>query len=138
MTNKQLKKYWDIFDMTAIAYGYKCNNHDDLYMGIGSMCYKADKFAPLIHLRIEKGYKVGKEVIIPTSMNILVEDRNGNNILDGNVCGVYRLEDCDDFENKFTDMCKYVFDKYVVYSKDNRLDFVFNGYKEERIKWNNM
>lgn len=135
MNNKQLNKYWDRFLDIAESYGYSCINHNDHAMGTGSILFKSDKFVPIIQLCIWQELKTKGKVVEDGSISIHVEDRNGNSVLDGPTCAIHCLKDCPDLEEKFEKMCSYVFEKYSKYSKQNRLDFVFNELPEERIEW---
>ena len=137
MTTKQIDKLWNRFHKIAEGYGYDCYPHNDRNMGIGTTCCQSDRFVPIINLSIqpELKYKHKKEVAIPMSMTLFVKDRNGNTVIDGPYCAVYSLNDCPDFNEKFEDMCTYVFDKYSAYSRENRLDFAFNELTEERKEW---
>ena len=125
MTNKQLNTYWDKVIVMAEKYGYSCVNHNDVTMGTGSVFYNHnDSFTPIINLVISRELN-RMNPIVPASILLLVEDRNGTNILNGPNCAVNVLKDCEDFDKRLEEMCKYVFDKYSHYSKKNRLDFIF-------------
>ena len=138
MKNKTLEKHWRYVADVANQYGYECWNHNDSLQGIGATIYKEDKFVPIINLNIEPELIIDKRVVITAKMFFLIQDRNGNDILTGKTCAVHSLEDCEDFEIRLKEMCKYVFNKYSQYSRENRLDFAFNEYKEERMEWNNI
>lgn len=136
MTNREIDKNWDACIDMATEYGYEGYSYNETNLGIGSTFFKTDRFVPIINLCVYPEVKKGKDVLVPASMSIHVKDRNGNDILTGVCCAVHTLEDCEDFKNRFADMCRYVFDKYSQYSKTNRLDFVYNELSEERINWN--
>jgi len=136
MTDKQIEKAWDTFLKVADEYGYKYNHHNDSTMGTGTTCWKDDPFIPIIKLDIRSELKIRSKLIDPASMTIFVRDRNGNTILGGEFCAVHTLKDCKGFSKKLKEMSRYVFDKYSKYSRENRLDFVFNGLKMERVDWN--
>ncbi len=127
MTSKQINGYWDRISKIAEKYGYSEYAFNDINLGTGSDFYKdGDIFAPLIKYIIWN-----KE-----SVSIHIQDRNGNDIMHGPTCAVHTLNDCKDFKERFEMICSYVFEKYSKYSKQNRLDFVFNEIKQERIDWN--
>ena len=73
----------------------------------------------------------------PRSYNIFIEDRNGNFAIDGSTVAIYSLNEKentyeDDLLNSFHQMLNDVYDKYKDFSKENRLDFVFNGLEVDR------
>ena len=136
MTYKVLQIYWDYVSSIADDYGYDCWHHNNVSQGIGTIMSKEDRFVPIINLGITPELVIDGKVVIPAEISFIVEDRNGNSILSGETCAVHRLKDCEDFEVRLEAMCKYVFDKYSQYSRENRFDFVFNEYEKERIEWN--
>lgn len=125
---------WKYFNEYAINKGYKVCTHNDSMMGRSTTAYTSDNFKPIMKFTLfgipDLSYDFG----------IIVEDRNGNSILNGDTCGAYSLQaspntDFEELQKRFKKMVKYVFSKYEVYSRENRLDFVFKGSKEERIKF---
>ena len=127
--NKKLSKAWKYVEKFAKERGYECWSHNSVSQGAGATIYKdEDRFIPIMSLNIWWGEGV----------SIHVEDRNGNAILDGECCAVHILNSCKDFEDRLEKMCAYVFDKYSKYSRENRLDYVFNNLKEERIEWHKI
>ena len=127
MDEKKLINAWEYVDKVAVTRGFCCIDHNDADQGAGATIFTNtnDTFVPIFHLNI--WWREG--------LSIHVMDRNGNDILHGPTCAVHILDDCKDFESRLEKMCTYVFDKYSKYSRENRLDFKFNNFKEERIEW---
>ena len=67
-------------------------------------------------------------------ISLFVQDRNGNSIITGETAAIYDIKSVhsEDFIQRVIEMANAAFDKYAVYSKENRLDFAFNGYETER------
>ena len=127
MNEKKLIKAWKYVDKYAKEKGFGYWDHNNEYQRAGATIttISNDKFVPIFNLNIWWGQ----------GLSIHVEDRNGNDILDGPTCAVHILNDCKDFEKKLEKMCDYVFGKYSQYSRENRLDFRFNNLTQERIEW---
>lgn len=127
--DERTTRIWEIFNDKANEFGYTIRTYNDSIMGIGTTAFQQeDKYIPIILFKI--GYK---------EVSIMVQDRNGDAILMGDLCACYKLKDVDseDYEQKFAEMCDYAINKWSKYSKDNRLDFVFNNLEQERIDWDN-
>lgn len=111
--------------------GYSVNIYEENEvnsMGYGGWATKDDKYAIFFKL-VEFSY--------PRSFSIHAEDRNGNSILHGETVAIYSVSGKDNLSNeellsRFKMALNDVYDKYKVYSKENRLDFVFNELKMER------
>ena len=149
MKNYEIKKLWDKFNDIARKYGYDVITYDNNMQGKGTTTYQKDPYVPMICLSITNEIKREGEIVIFSSLDIFVKDRNGASVLDGDWCAVYRLPEgenkCNpitlsfkevhtkDFEKKFLEMCEYAFVKWSGYSKINRLDFKYNNFEIERI-----
>jgi hypothetical protein len=128
LNEKNEIKLWDRFDEIAKEFGYEISTHNNSTQGRGTYSFKSDKFVPMINIHLWHD-----------SISIFIEDRNGNSILHGETCEICNLKYQEDsFEEitiRFEKMCNYVFNKYKVFSKDNRLDFIFNEMKMERVNF---
>lgn len=111
--------------------GYSVNIYEEgdiKYLGYGGIASKDDKFAICFSL-VEHPY--------PKSFSIFANDRNGNFALCGDTVAIYSIN-CekeltnDKLKENFKLALKDIYDKYSVYSKKNRLDFVFNELEMER------
>lgn len=122
------------FNNHAEEYGYE--NIVDIDTEFeASIAYKKDKFVPTIRLRVF--YSKTRIKYDKSFISILVEDRNGNTMLNCNeIVGNYRVdiiteEDINILASRCINMLEYVFKKYSVFSRENRLDAVFNNIKQE-------
>ncbi len=100
----------------------------------GGIAYKTDKFCVLFKLNATS---------YPRNFTIHVEDRNGYFALDGDTAAIYSLSECSDLSNeeltkKFKKLLNDVYEKYEIYNKSNRLDFVYNELEVERKEYNEM
>ncbi len=116
--------------MEQQEYYVRLNQYDDIkYLGFGGLAVnKNDKFALMFELNGN---------LSPRSFSISVKDRNGNFVLMGETVAIYSLSADDntnykDLSEKFKILINDVFEKYKIYSKENRLDFVFNNLEIER------
>lgn len=120
---------WNKFNDLMFERGYSVFTHDDEYMGRGSVASKEDKFSPIFNLCLWGGE-------VPENfVSIHIEDRNGSTILNGDTVAIYSMVDTGDQEKNalvFSKMVDDACEKYGVYSKSNRLDFVFNEMKQDR------
>lgn len=110
---------------------YFHRDEDIKYMGYGGNAVKDDKFAVFFTLSAD---------IYPRHFSIFAEDRNGNFILSGERAAIYSLSATPDSDiNKLKDTFKIllsdIYEKYKVYSKENRLDFVYNELETERKQY---
>lgn len=124
---------WNKFNEMMGERGFRVLVHDDDSLGRGSIAVKGDKFAPVINLHVWGG-PVNTDVI-----SIHVQDRNGHFSLDGPTAAIYSLTDTGDSEKNlrlFTMMVEDCLEKFGSYSKENRLDFVFNGLTVDRKTYN--
>lgn len=78
----------------------------------------------------------------PESYNIHVNDRNGNFVIVGENVAIYSINiesndaiSDEQLYDKFEEMLIDIYIKYSKYSKDNRLDFVFNNLKQDRKEY---
>lgn len=144
INNKDFKKFINQINLIEDYFygfmkekGYSVNiyEEDDLkYLGYGGWATKEDKFAIFFKL-VEFPY--------PKSFSIHAEDRNGNNILHGETVAIYSISDKDNMSDdellsRFKMALNDIYDKYKVYSKENRLDFVFNELEMERKDYTDM
>lgn len=126
---------WNLFDTYAENNNYNIIVHNDHHMGRGSLAYKGDdSFKPIITLHLFGIPGINYD------FGIIVSDRNGNSILTGETCAVYTLNapaesEYNELEERFGKILDYVFKKYEPYSKENRLDYVFNGLELERVNF---
>lgn len=138
MNKDEFKKFIDQVNLVEDFFydfmkdkGYSVNIYDENEvdcMGYGGWATKDDKFAIFFKL-VEFSY--------PKSFSIYAEDRNGNNILHGETVAIYSVSGKDNLSNeellgKFKIALNDIYNKYKVYSKENRLDFVFNELEMER------
>lgn len=120
---------WNVFNDFMAERGFHVLPHDDYYTGRGSVASKDDRFAPIFNLHVWGGE------IADNFLSILIEDRNGCAILDGETVAIYSMPDTGDREKNlliFSKMVNDAYDRYGGYSKANRLDFVFNELKQDR------
>jgi len=128
---EQIDELEDLFYNYMKEKGYSVSINDDesvAYLGYGGYASKDDKFAVIFKL---------VENIHPRSFSIFAVDRNGYFALDGETAAIYSIsagEDTtmDEIKNKFNIMLNDIYEKYGFYSKDNRLDFVYNEMEIER------
>lgn len=134
---EQEQEIEDIFYDFMTENGYSVHFHRDediKYMGYGGMAVKEDKFAPFFSLSGN---------IYPRSFSVFVEDRNGNFILTGETAAIYSISaspesNIKELKDKFKILLNDIYNKYKVYSKENRLDFVYNELKLERKNYDNV
>ncbi|MBR1377320.1 MAG: hypothetical protein IJ565_05895 [Bacilli bacterium] len=111
--------------------GYTVYFHRDeeiKYMGYGGNAVKEDKFAVFFTLSAD---------IYPRHFSIFAEDRNGNFVLTGEAAAIYSLSatpdsDINKLKNTFKILLNDIYEKYKDYSKENRLDFVYNELETDR------
>lgn len=121
--------------MSEKNYDVRINDGDSIkYLGYGGNAVKDDTFAVLFKL-VNFPY--------PRSFSVFVEDRNGNLVLTGETAAIYSIEADDNIDNKelvnkFKILLNDVYNKYKDYSKENRLDFVYNGLEMERKDYTNF
>ena len=126
-----------IFDeyMSKEGYYVRIYDEDDLkYFGYGGYAVKEDKFAPIFKLHGQ---------VYPRGFSISVEDRNGNFVIMGETVAIYFISVTSEtskkeIENEFKLMLDDIYNKYKVYSKENRLDFVFNEYEVDRKNYDDV
>lgn len=116
--------------MTDNGYSVYIYDGNDKSLGYGGFATKKDKFAIFFTL---------VEFQDPRSFSVNAEDRNGNFILTGDTAAIYTMSinDEDDLtineiKDKFSKLLNDIYEKYGNYSKENRLDFVYNELKMER------
>lgn len=115
--------------MTDKGYSVNIYSEEDIrYLGYGGIASKSDKFAIYFSL-VEYPY--------PKSFSIFANDRNGNFALCGDTVAIYSISGEKDLSNdelkeKFEIALNDIYDKYSIYSKEKRLDFVFNELEMER------
>lgn len=131
MNKRQLSQtdLWNDFIDFMHERGYSVLSHDDEFMGCGSVASKEDRFAPIFNLHVWGGE------IAENFISIHVEDRNGSAILTGDTAAIYSMVDIGDHQKNllvFTKMLDDAYEKYGVYSRSNRLDFVFNEMVQDR------
>lgn len=128
---EQIDELEDLFYNYMKEKGYSVSINDDesvAYLGYGGYASKDDKFAVIFKL---------VENIHPRSFSLFAVDRNGYFALDGETAAIYSIsvgEDTtmDEIKNKFNIMLNDIYEKYGFYSKENRLDFVYNEMEIER------
>lgn len=134
----QLNLIEDIFYDFMSNNGYIVSIYNDdesiRYLGHGGDATKDDKFAVIFAL---------SEQFYPRNFSIFVKDRNGNSVIDGETVATYSIElkqeiANDELTNKFKVLLNDVYKKYKVYSKENRLDFVYNELEVERRDYTNI
>lgn len=123
----------DVFYNFMKDKGYSVSLYDEedlKYMGYGGFAVTDDKFAIIFKLSNNP---------YPRSFSVFAEDRNGHFAIDGETAAIYSISldenpniNNDELKAKFEILLEDIYDKYSVYSKDNRLDFVFNEMKTER------
>lgn len=114
---------WDKFDEIMSERGFKLIVHNNASQGRGSVAFKDDKFAPVF------GFHVWGGPIKEDIISLHVEDRNGNFSLDGPTAAIYSLNNTGDFDKNLkllTMMVDDCLEAFGSYSKESRLDFVFN------------
>lgn len=117
--------------------GYSVSIYDEndvKYTNFGGFACKKDKFSILFKL-VEFPY--------PKSFSIHAIDRNGNFILTGETVAIYSIYGKDDLSDqevlsRFKIALNDIYEKYKVYSKENRLDFVFNELEQEVKDYTNI
>jgi len=134
---EQEQELEEIFDEFMSKEGYSVHIHgeDDLkYFGYGGYAIKEDKFAVIFNLRGQ---------VYPRGFSISVSDRNGNLVIMGETVAIYSISATSDtpkeeLVNKFKIMLNDIYNKYKIYSRENRLDFVYNEYEIERKKYDEI
>ena len=137
MFYKQEKELEKIFYEFFKNKGYfvRLYENDEIdHMGHGGYAVKDDKFSIFFGL---SGY------LYPREFYVTAYDRNGNYVLIGESAAEYRLVDVEDMnlkelKTKFKILLSDIYEKYKEYSKDNRLDFIFNNLKEDRKDYTNI
>lgn len=117
--------------------GYTVHFHKDediKYMGYGGNAVKEDKFALFFSLHGN---------VYPREFIVCAEDRNGNFVLMGEAAAVYGVSATPDtntkeLTDKFKILLNDIYEKYKVYSKENRLDFVFNELEQDRKNYDDI
>lgn len=118
--------------MKEKGYTVYFNRDEDIkYMGYGGNAVKEDKFAVFFRLCSD---------IYPRRFSIFADDRNGNFILTGETAAIYSLtvtpdSDINQLKDTFRILLNDIYEKYKNYSKENRLDFIYNGLKIERKRY---
>lgn len=131
---KELEKIFYNF-MKEKGYSVILHSEEDIkYMGYGGIAVKDDKFSVFFELSGN---------VYPRSFSVRAEDRNGNFILTGEMAALYSLSatpdmDMKELTGKFKILLNDIYEKYKVYSKENRLDFVYNELKEERKNYDDI
>ena len=121
--------------MTDKGYLVNINKGEEVkYLGYGGYATKDDKFAIFFKL-CEQNY--------PRTFAVFAVDRNGYFAIDGETVAIYNLSISDDMTNydieeKFKELLKDIYEKYSIYSKENRLDFVYNEYEIERKNYDKL
>lgn len=134
---EQEKAVEKIFDEYMSKEGYDVHIYDEedlKYFGYGGYAIKEDKFAVIFNLRGQ---------VYPRGFSISVEDRNGNLVIMGETVAIYSISFTsetpkEEIKNKFKLMLDDIYNKYKVYSKENRLDFVFNEYEVDRKNYDDV
>jgi len=119
------------------GYSVSLYNEEDLkYMGYGGFAVADDKFAIIFKLSNNP---------YPRSFSVFAEDRNGYFAIDGETAAIYSIlidensnMDNDELKSKFEILLEDIYTKYSVYSKNNRLDFVFNEMEIERKNYEDI
>lgn len=128
---EQINVIEDIFYDYMTDKGYSVNIYDDedvSCLGYGGYATKDDKFAIFFKL-VEQPH--------PRSFSVFAEDRNGHFALAGETAAIYSVSvgentTIDELKDKFNKLLNDIYEKYSVYSKENRLDFVYNELEMER------
>lgn len=86
---------------------------------------------------------VGYSVFPEPHISILIENRNGNNNINGNNIAVYMMnvdykenmseKDINEIDNRYRKMVKHSIEKWAVYNKENQLGYVVD--EEERLEF---
>lgn len=131
---KELEKIFYEFFKSKEYYVHLYGDDEVDHMGHGGYAVKDDKFSVFFGL---SGY------LYPREFYVTAYDRNGNYILIGEDTAIYELskvEDMplDELKSKFKILLSDIYEKYKEYSKDNRLDFVFNNLKTDRKDYTNI
>jgi len=126
----------DIFDVIDDAYEFRENSIKEQGYGFKFIGIK-DKFQPIIEVHI---FPRNKEF----SVSIFVENRNGNNIIYGNLIALYSMEgqykenmtkaEIKKLDNRYRKMVSYAIEKWTKYNKENILGYV-NDEDEERLEF---
>lgn len=136
--SKQEDMIENIFATFMEQQGYYVSLNQDesvKYLGYGGLAvHKDDKFSLMFQLNGN---------LYPRSFSISVKDRNGNFVLMGETVAIYSLSADDntnykELSEKFKILLNDVFEKYKIYSKENRLDFVFNNLEMERKSYTDV
>lgn len=123
--------YYDFFK----SKGYYTHINDDIETsGYGGYAVKEDRFAVIFELII---FPYPKEFMIS------VKDRNGSQVIYGESAANYSYSPSDEvsdeeIKEKFQILLNDVYSKYKIYSRDNRLDFVYNNLKVENKDYTNI
>lgn len=131
---KEIEKIFYNF-MKEKGYSVLLHTEEDIkYMGYGGIAVKEDKFAVFFELSGN---------VYPRGFSVKVEDRNGNFVLTGETAALYSLSatpemDIKELTEKFKILLNDIYEKYKVYSRENRLDFVYNELKEERKDYDSI
>ena len=125
----------DEFDCLDENYDFWAND-DPTLQGYGFKFFgKEDKFMPIIDI----SYSVLPEPHIA----ILVENRNGNDVINGNNIAVYMLnveykekmseKEIKEIDERYRKMVKHSIEKWAIYNKENQLGYVED--EEERLEF---
>lgn len=127
--NQELtNKIKEIFKEYMKERGYEIWKSEDPEYGITYTASKEnDKYVPLIELCFDCSCEFGSE-----ECEIHVKDRDGKKSLHGHLVASYRLRiryetDEEKIINEFKRMLDDVYNKYSKYSREDRLDSVFNN-----------
>lgn len=129
---EQEKIVEDIFYDFFKSKGYFTRINDDIKnIGYGGIAVADDKFALIFELH---GFPY------PKSFSVSAEDRNGNFVVMGETVAIYSIIPDDnisksELEEKFKTLLNDIYSKYKVYSKENRLDFVYKNMELERKEY---
>lgn len=121
--------------MTREGYSVRLYKDEDLkYLGYGGNAIKEDKFAVIFNLRGQ---------VYPRTFSISVEDRNGNLVIMGETAAIYSISATsettkEELSNKFKILLSDIYNKYKIYSRENRLDFVYNELEMERKNYTDI
>ena len=112
--------FWDNSDIATQGYGFKFFGTDDKFLPIFIISYGSDCNKPYI--------------------SIMVENRNGNDIIYGNVIAIYKLEfeykenmskeEIQDIDERYKKMVEYTIDKWACYNEQNMLGYVKDEERE--------
>ena len=112
--------FWDNSDIGVEGYGFKFFGTDDNFLPIFEISYGSDCNKPYI--------------------SIMVKNRNGNDIIYGNVIAIYNLEfdykenmskeEINAIDERYKNMVKYAIDKWACYNEQNMLGYVKDEERE--------